>query len=188
MWPVGLIPPVAFGILFFQHKLYADAALNVFYFVSSLVGWITWARFGPNRSALPTTSLAVPQTALMAATVLAVAAGSAVGLHFYTDAASPWWDSLATTASLGAQLLLVRRKLQTWWFANFANAILLVLCLERGLYGAAGLNLGLFVFNFFIIAAWRREITDQAKTANPTSGAAASELRLEFPERVEPHR
>lgn len=157
MWPVGLIPPVAFGILFWQHRLYADMALNGFYFVSSLVGWGNWLIGGPKRSALPVTSLSIRQTGIFAGGVVIVAAISAIALRHLTDAASPWWDSLATTASICAQLLLVRRKIETWYFANFANAILVVLCFERALYFTAALNLGLFLFNFLIIAAWKRE-------------------------------
>src|SRR6478609_3122213 len=42
-WPIGLINVTLFFFLFFQVQLYPDMFLQVFFFVTNLIGWWRWA-------------------------------------------------------------------------------------------------------------------------------------------------
>src|SRR3990170_8628991 len=42
-WPIGIINVVLFFFLFYQVQLYPDMFLQVFFFVTNLLGWWRWA-------------------------------------------------------------------------------------------------------------------------------------------------
>src|SRR5882757_6791662 len=42
-WPIGLINVTLFFFLFFQVQLYPDMFLQIFFFVTNLIGWWRWA-------------------------------------------------------------------------------------------------------------------------------------------------
>src|SRR5258708_9605808 len=42
-WPIGLINVTLFFFLFFQVQLYPDMFLQVFFFITNLIGWLRWA-------------------------------------------------------------------------------------------------------------------------------------------------
>jgi len=41
-WPTGVIGCALFWLVFFRNQLYADAALQVFFIATSLIGWWQW--------------------------------------------------------------------------------------------------------------------------------------------------
>lgn len=53
-WPVGLINVACFFAIFYQIQLYSDMFLQVYFFVTSIYGWIIWARQNQQRK-LPIT-------------------------------------------------------------------------------------------------------------------------------------
>ena len=46
-WPIGLVNVALFIVVFYDARLYADAALQVVYVGLCLYGWRTWAGAGP---------------------------------------------------------------------------------------------------------------------------------------------
>lgn len=51
-FPISLINVTTFSFVFFEARLFADATLQVVYFVLTLVGWYFWLFGGENRTAL----------------------------------------------------------------------------------------------------------------------------------------
>ena len=51
-FPIGLLNVATFSIVFFQSRLFADAGLQVVYFVMGIVGWTLWLRGGKNHTPL----------------------------------------------------------------------------------------------------------------------------------------
>ncbi len=46
-WPIGLINVTLFFFLFFQVQLYPDMFLQIFFFVTNVIGWWRWAHPKP---------------------------------------------------------------------------------------------------------------------------------------------
>src|SRR5882762_1859133 len=42
-WPIGIINVTLSFFLFFQVQLYPDMFLQIFYFITNLIGWWRWA-------------------------------------------------------------------------------------------------------------------------------------------------
>lgn len=146
-WPVGLLGCALFAVLFFQNQLYADVTLQGFFVVTSLLGWWHWLR---GASQAPAPVHVTPTAHLLGYAALAVAVAMAYGLllHSMTDAFAPWVDSLVLTLSVVAQLLLMRRRVETWWFWLAVNTLAVPLFASRGLYLTA------VVYTVFWFNAW----------------------------------
>jgi nicotinamide mononucleotide transporter len=57
-WWTGILGCALFGSLFFLSRLYADSLLQLFFIVTSAIGWWQWRAGGDNRQALPVTRVA----------------------------------------------------------------------------------------------------------------------------------
>ncbi|WP_061240283.1 nicotinamide riboside transporter PnuC [Ectopseudomonas composti] len=160
-WGVGLVGCVLFGWLFFSVQLYADVTLQVFFIATSLLGWWSWLR-GRQGGALPISRAGAAGLGL--ALLLAVIVAGAYGalLHHFTDAYAPFIDSLVLTLSVLAQLLLMRRKLETWYGWLLVNTLAVPLFASRELYLTAFIYLLFWCNAWYGLYCWRRELNAQS--------------------------
>ena len=49
-WPIGIVNVVLAAILYFQVQLYPDMFLQVFFFVTNIIGWWRWANPKPGEA------------------------------------------------------------------------------------------------------------------------------------------
>lgn len=158
-WPTGMLGCALFGFVFYEARLYADVVLQAFFVVTSAVGWWGWdaasQRLPIRRTANRTLALLV---------FVGLLAGGAYGamLWRFTNAALPWADSLVLSLSVIAQLLLMRRRIETWpiWLA--VNLIAVPLYASRELYLTAGLYAVYFVNALWAWRYWQRLSQAQA--------------------------
>src|SRR5690349_19078859 len=149
-FPIGIVNNVFFIVLFVAARLFADAALQVVYIVLGAMGWWVWA----TRARSP---LAVERASfrLLLATTLAVGAATLVLVPVLRAAhgAAPGWDALTTSMSLGAQLLLNLKRLETWYVWIAVDLIYVPLYFSRDL------NLTALVYIVFLglwVEGWRQ--------------------------------
>jgi nicotinamide mononucleotide transporter len=154
-WWTGIAGCVLFGWVFFEAKLYADVTLQVFFVGTSVAGWRIWRR-GNAGAALPIRRTGRTGLAAAIAAALAIAIGYGWLLHRFTDAWNPFVDSLVLTSSVVAQLLLMKRRFESWLFWLFVNTLCVPLFWSRGLQLTSVLY-ALFWLNALVsIFHWRR--------------------------------
>lgn len=155
-FPTAIGSVTLLGIVVFEARLYSDALLQVFFVAANVYGWIEWTRVRATVGQVVVRTMA-PHARRRWAIVTATAAllwGGA--MHAFTDAAFPWWDAGIAAASVAAQLLMARRRIENWliWIAVDLASI--------PLYFAKGLNLfaGLYVIYLALavigLRDWRR--------------------------------
>ncbi len=156
-WWTGIVGCLLFGLLFYGTRLYADVALQGFFVAASALGWWQW-RFGRQGAPLPVSSGGF--ALLGPAALIGFAATLAYGavLHAYTDAYAPFIDSAVLAFSVIAQILLMRRRIETWFFWLLVNTIAMPLYASRGLYLTAGLYGAYWVNALVAWRYWRREL------------------------------
>lgn len=163
-WWTGILGCVLFGWLFFTSQLYADVTLQVFFILTSALGWWHWAHHRGQREPRPITCTAIPELAVTVP--LGALAAFAYGwlLHRFTNAYAPFIDSAVLALSVAGQILLMRRKVETWIFWFLANTFAVFLFSSRELWITA------FFYALFWINApigflrWRRELRNQPVT------------------------
>jgi nicotinamide mononucleotide transporter len=127
-WIVGLVNvSLAFG-LFYQIQLYPDMFLQVFFFITNLIGWWQWthprAQEANLNNELRITQLTPKQVAVYAS--FGVGATLLLGnfsnnLHawlptlFSLPSAFPYMDSFTTVMSIIATFFLIRKKVEAWY-------------------------------------------------------------------------
>jgi len=149
-FPIGIANNVFFIVLFADARLYADMALQVVYIVLGFMGWWVW--WQRTHQPLRVTRASV---GLLVGTGVAVIAATLILVPILREAhgAAPGWDALTTSMSLGAQLLLNLKRLETW-FVWIAVDVIYV-----PLYFSRDLNLTAVVYLVFLglcVQGWRQ--------------------------------
>jgi nicotinamide mononucleotide transporter len=80
-------------------------------------------------------------------------------LHRFTDAFAPIPDALVLVFSLLGQLLLVGRRVESWWCWIVVNAIAVPLYARRGLTLTALLYVGFLINAGISLRHWTRMMT-----------------------------
>ncbi|SDH18207.1 MULTISPECIES: nicotinamide riboside transporter PnuC [unclassified Duganella] len=156
-WWLGIAGCALFAALFYSVNLYADVALQIFFIVSCVIGWLQWRR-GAGGAPLPITSVRARTLAWMSAVGLAATAGYGLMLQAYTNAYAPFIDSAVLMFSVIAQLLLMGRRIDTWPFWLLVNTISVPLYASRGLVLTAVLYAGYWINALASWFFWRRKM------------------------------
>jgi len=152
-WPLAIASSLLYFALFWNHRLYGEASLQIFFVLVAVWGWWQWLRGRQSDGSL----LRVRRLALRhrgAALAVFVLGWIATGLFLQhqTDSDVPWLDALPTTGSLVGQWLLGRKYVENWpvWIAvNLASV---------ALFAYKGLWLTVLLYAVFIpmsVAGWR---------------------------------
>jgi len=156
-WWTGIAGCLLFGWLFFASQLYADTTLQAFFIVTSFIGWLNWKRGDDAVELAVRRTLPGPLAGMLMAGVL-VAAGYGWMLWRFTNAFAPFLDSVVLAFSVLAQLLLMWRRYETWYFWLLVNTIAVPLFLSRGLTLTAILYSAFWINAIVALVRWRRLI------------------------------
>lgn len=153
-WWTGILGCILFTVVFFGAQLYADATLQFFLIATSVVGWWRWHRHEQRPASALGHGRPLYLWAAAGAGVLGAAAYGSV-LAARTDAHAPYADSLVLMLSVIAQLLLLRRRVESWWFWIAVNIVAVPLFASRGLYITSMLYVAYLANAVLALRHWR---------------------------------
>jgi nicotinamide mononucleotide transporter len=117
VFPVGIINTAISIYLYLTHGLYADASVNFYYTVMSVIGWFMWARKKDGHTALIITkSTGIDwRNALLFFSICWIILF--ILLKKFTDSTVPQADSFTSAAAFTGMWLMNKKKLEnwTWW-------------------------------------------------------------------------
>lgn len=153
-WWLSIVGGVLFAFVFLQTRLYGAVALQGFFIVVSAFGWWQWLR-GDHGAPLAITDVRRRTWWwLLPVVVLGwLLYGWVLGRH--TDGRMPWLDALVVVLSMAAQLLMMRRKLQSWWLWLLVNTLAVPLYFRLELYVTALLYIGFWINALVALRHWR---------------------------------
>ena len=160
-WPFGLVNVVCFSVLFVEAKLYADALLQVAFFVLGAYGWWTWARAKQAAQALRVTRSSLRELLVLAALGAVGTIGVAQFLVAWTDSPAPWPDAAVLVLSLIATWAQAKCRLESWWIWIAVDVV------SIPLYWSRALPLTALLFAVFLcicvagLASWRARLLQQ---------------------------
>lgn len=162
VFPTGIVSVLIYVYLCFTTRLYADMAINAYYFVMSIYGWHYWTRkdVSEHQTAITRNSLK-EWIWTLAILVISFILLSLLLIHF-TDSDVPVIDALTTAIFFVGMQLMAKKKIENWlaWIIGDFISI--------PLYYYKGLVLTSFqFFIFFIIAilgylSWKKTL-DKSK-------------------------
>lgn len=157
LYPAGIIGIVLSLYLLVDVKLYAEAALNMYYLVMSIYGWIYWVR----KSNEPPVEISYATRNEWYVT-LAISLGGWAVLYLllknFTPSDVPVWDAFVSSTAWAGMWLLARRKIENWVLLNVSNFFAVPLLFYKGLPMFACLTLFLFVVAIFGYIDWKKKL------------------------------
>jgi nicotinamide mononucleotide transporter len=114
VFPIGIISTVIYSYLYLTHGLYADASVNFYYTVMSVIGWFMWARKADGSTVLSITASNRKdwQYAILFFAVCWVILFSI--LKSFTDSTVPQADSFTSAAAFTGMWLMNKKKVENW--------------------------------------------------------------------------
>lgn len=159
-WPIGIINVTLFFFLFYQVQLYPDMLLQVFFFVTNLMGWWRWTHPKPEeadrKQELKVSFMPIRHIILLAiggllGTFLFGAVASR--LHellprlFSQPSAFPYLDSFVTVMSIITTFLMIQKKIECWILWIIIDVV------ATGMYFAKGIKFVGFEYLVFCFIA-----------------------------------
>lgn len=163
-WWTGILGCILLGILFFQVRLYADMCLQAFFIATSIIGWRHWSR---GQQAAPVRTTPLPQLGIYATAAAAFTGIWAWVLLSFTNAAAPWTDSAVLSLSVAGQLLLMHRRVESWWFWVAVNALSIPMYFSRGLNLTGALYILFLVNSIWGLWRWYRLVPPKKNEMAP---------------------
>jgi nicotinamide mononucleotide transporter len=162
-WFFGALGVLCFGALFFEYKLYSDAALQILFFLPmQLWGFFYWRKLASESSNTSVTRSMSSFAILTSIAAIGVFTGiNGYLMSTYTDASFPFADAWTTWMSVFAQILMIRKYWQSWvlWAVMDIGAIYIYFA--KGLFVTSGLYVLFLIIATIGIFKWYRDWRSQ---------------------------
>lgn len=155
-FPVGIAGVVLYAVVFYRARLYSDVLLQGFYVVVQAWGWRSWSRVQHVEGEVVVTRMPRGEQVGYAAAIGLATAGWGALMHRYTDAAAPWLDAGIAMTSVVAQILMTRRRLESWYLWCGVNVLSVALYASRGLWITAVLYVGMLAVSLVSLRLWQQ--------------------------------
>lgn len=163
VFPTGIISVLIYMYLTFQARLYADMAINGYYFVMSVYGWYYWSRKDSEQEETPISVNSRKEWIWTGILLLISFTILQQILYHLTDSDVPTIDALTTAIFFVGMQLMAKKKIENWiaWIVGDFISI--------PLYFYKGLILTSFQFLIFFLLAiagyisWRKTLNQKAR-------------------------
>ena len=164
-YPFALAMVTLYFFVFYEAKLYSDMLLQPFFFVVNLYGWWSWVHAKREAGEVRVGLLSATARLLWIVGIVAASLAWGMAMHRFTDAAYPFIDAFVAGASVAAQILLARRKLENWVLWIVVDIVAIGLYWSRDLHYTSGLYCILLLLSIAGFIDWRRKLAAQGRPA-----------------------
>lgn len=152
LWVVGIVMPALDVYLYYQHGLYGDAGMAVYYTLAAVYGYVAWKWGTGEKKELPITHMPLGKY-LPTAIFFFVAWGATYYvLTTWTNSTVPLLDSFTNALSFVGLWALARKYIEQWFFWIVVDVVCTILYIQKGIpfkAGLYGLYVAIAVMGFF---------------------------------------
>jgi nicotinamide mononucleotide transporter len=164
-FPAAIVSVTLLGVVVFREQLYSDALLQAFFVAANVYGWLNWTRVRQATGVVVVERMTCAARWRWGAGILAATLVWGAAMATLTDASFPWWDAGIAMASVAAQVLMGRRKLENWLLWIAVDVASVPLYLAKGLNLFAGLYVIYLTLAIWGFVDWRRAARVEAVAA-----------------------
>lgn len=158
VYPTGIVNVLIYVYLCFFAGLYADMAINAFYFVMSVFGWYNWSRRDENLHHVPISTLNVKQW-LLYMLLIAVSFGIIYYvLSNFTDSTVPVFDSFTTSLFIAGMWLMALKKIENWLLWILGDVLVIPMFAVKGLAFTSIQYIVFLVLAVMAYIEWRKRL------------------------------
>lgn len=170
LWVVGIIMPALDVWLYWQHGLYGDAGMSVYYAVAAVYGYLVW-KFGRRRGRgraeqMPITHFRRRLIVPVVVVFLVLWVVTYYVLVTFTDSTIPLCDSFTNALSFVGLWALSRKYVEQWCFWLVVDVVSTYLYISKGIPFKAGLYALYTVIAVMGYFKWMRLMKEQQVTDN----------------------
>ena len=163
---IGLVNCVLYMVLFGRVGLYSAMILQGVYFVIDLYGLYSWRKPRKEEKELKVSWLTWQQRGWAALIVVATGVMWGMGVKYgaqllpenIQEPQYPFVDAILTTASIVAQILLTRKKIDNWVMWVLVDVVYIGLYVAVGMYWTAGLYVVYTGIAVNAVKMWNEEL------------------------------
>ena len=133
VYPTGIVNVLIYVYLCLTAGLYADMAINAFYFVMSVFGWYNWSRRDEKQHHVPISSLNLLQWTFYMLLIISSFGIIYFVLSHYTNSTVPIFDSFTTSLFLAGMWLMAIKKIENWILWILGDFLVIPLFAMKGL-------------------------------------------------------
>ena len=160
VYPTGIVNVLIYVYICAQYKLYADMAINAYYFAMSIYGWALWGK-QPRQTSLAITYSSGKERFLSILLTLLSFVIIYFVLSSFTDSDVPVWDAVTTSFFVVAMVLMAKKKMEHWIGWILGDLISVPLYIYKGLAFTAVQYLvftGLAVMGYMM---WKKTVAER---------------------------
>jgi nicotinamide mononucleotide transporter len=158
VFPTGIISVLIYVHLCFTTRLYADMAINAYYFVMSLYGWYYWSRKADNDHHTPITKNSKKDWFWTLVTLIISFIILFQLLIHLTDSDVPVIDALTTAIFFVGMQLMAKKKLENWLAWIIGDFISIPLYYYKGLVLTSFQFLIFFIIAILGYLSWKKTL------------------------------
>ena len=147
-WIAAIASASLYILIFWQVRLYLEAALQVFYIAMAIYGWLAWQK-EDDESQTPIRMWSPRRHTVACTALVFLSLLIGIAMARWTDAASPYVDAATTVSALLATFMVARKLLENWLYWIAIDIASIGLYLSRDLPLTAALFAG-----YVLLAAW----------------------------------
>jgi nicotinamide mononucleotide transporter len=151
VYPTGIIGVLLAAYVYFfntQPALYADGALNIYYFFMSVYGWYNWSKQKDGHEAYPISWCNRNELAIGLLFFIGFWGLIYFCLVKFTNSNTPVLDSLVSASAITAMWWMAKRKIENWHAWIFSNIVAIPLNFYKGYM------LFTIMYVLFLLLAW----------------------------------
>ena len=141
VFPLGIINVLIYIYICISARLYANAGINVVYFLTNVYGWYNWSRTNDEKGTLQISRNTNKQNILWFVSAVVLYVFIVLILRTahqndpeYLNSILPWIDGMNTSFFLCATILMTMKKIENWWFWIAGNVLSIPVYFSQGLY------------------------------------------------------
>lgn len=160
MWVVGFFSTATFVVIFFQFKIYAQMALNIYYVFVSIYGLWLWMRRDKKhqRPIVQTCRIRKKQIFVYTLSAIILFALLCFLLRTFTDSETPYFDAFVSSLGVIGTWMLAKKILEQWFVWIVVNISSVILFSLNGLYLTTGLYIVYTVLSVYGYFQWKKQL------------------------------
>jgi nicotinamide mononucleotide transporter len=159
VYPTGIVNVLIYVYLCLTAGLYADMAINAFYFVMSVFGWYNWSRRDEKQHHVPISSLNLLQWIFYILLILCSFGIIYFVLSYYTNSTVPIFDSFTTSLFIAGMWLMAIKKIENWILWILGDFLVIPLFAMKGLVFTSIQYIVFLVLAVMGYLEWRKRLS-----------------------------
>ncbi len=163
VYPTGLVNTIIYIYISFNGHLLGEAAVNFYYTIMSIIGWYMWTKKDEKQETILQISASnkkewIQQIAFFILFYTVIFLALTYFKKIFFEGVIPWADAFASASAFTAMWLMVKKKLESWYWWMATNIASIPLYFVKHYVFTSFYYVVLFVMAIFGLISWAKKI------------------------------